>query len=451
MDKRISSIRASDLEYCPTLTEDGQAMLNFLREHPYAPVFRNQSGHRLTADEISAVHAFEKEVLSGSAGWKKGLIPDWLTGFLQQTFREVPFFRALGPAPARLTDLPTTSRVDLAADIAQFVPDTVSVRNLINFRTTGTTGHPLLIASHPQVAARYLAFHKRALQRCGIELRHSKGQVGVVLLGMQKKCFTYVSVTPLMNESGLAKINLHPNDWRDPMDREKYLDALAPEVLAGDPISFHELLTLDLAFKPRVIFSVGMMLSQGLRQQLDARFTCPVLDLYSMNEVGPIGVYDDALDGHVLLQNQLYIEILDQQGNPVLEGEHGEITFTGGFNFCLPLVRYRSGDHASLSWSDEGPVLHRLSGRRPVRFLTADGNWINNIDVSHALAQLPLPQFGLHQKTDGSFLLRLSVTAVSLADQAIALLRPLLSVHDIRVEVIETDDKFLQYTSDLDQ
>lgn len=48
-----------------------------------------------------------------------------------------------------------------------------------------------------------------------------------------------------MDEAGLAKINLHPDDWRDPDDRARYLDALAPEIVAGDPISFAALLTSD--------------------------------------------------------------------------------------------------------------------------------------------------------------------------------------------------------------
>src|SRR4030095_6178369 len=98
---------------------------------------------------------------------------------------------------------------DLSRDIAQFVPDSVPIDRLINFRTSGTTGHPLLLASHPVVAANSLAFHKRALRRFGIELRHGRGQVGVVLVAFQRQCFTYVSVTPAMDESGLVKLHLH--------------------------------------------------------------------------------------------------------------------------------------------------------------------------------------------------------------------------------------------------
>src|SRR4029078_4778832 len=91
-------------------------------------------------------------------------------------------------------------------------------------------------------------------------------------------------------------------------------DALDAEVIAGAPISFGELLHLPLATRPRALLSVGMMLSRGLRDELQTRFGCPVLDLYSMNEAGPIGVFDEVAGGYVLLQPRMYVEILDPAG-----------------------------------------------------------------------------------------------------------------------------------------
>src|SRR6185503_7220 len=158
-----------------------------------------------------------------------------------------------GAAPARLEDVAPTSRADLARDVAAFVPDPLAIDRLIQYATSGTTGHPLLVPSHPAVAASYLAYHKRALARVGVELAHGAGQGGVVLLGYQTRCFTYVSVTPTMGESGLVKLNLHPADWRDPADRGRYLEALAAEVISGDPISFAELLALDCDLAPRAL------------------------------------------------------------------------------------------------------------------------------------------------------------------------------------------------------
>lgn len=402
MDQGMKTELFTDADRYPTLSEGGRQMLAFLREHPHAPFFRNTSGNRLTAEDVQRVREFEDQVSNAPLGWSMTERPAWLSDFVDQCLTDVPFYQRYGSTPAEFLDLPTISRADLSGDIAQFVPDSSPIDRLINFRTSGTTGHPLLLASHPVVAASYLAFHKRALRRVGVELSYGRGQVGVVLVGFQRNCFTYVSVTPTMDDSGLAKINLHPSDWREPGDRGRYLDALAPEIYTGDPISFAELATLDLQTRPLALLSTSMTLLPAMRMKLEGKFSCPVLDLYSMNEAGPVGVADATLGGHVLLQPKLYVEILDDYGRPVPAGVRGEVTLTGGFNFCLPLLRYRTGDYAALTDMGSELVLIGLEGRPPVRFRTASGEWLNNIEITHALQRLALPQFSLNQESDGS-------------------------------------------------
>jgi phenylacetate-CoA ligase len=269
----------SDAARYPTLSEHGRRLIDFMREHPHAPIYRNESGNRLTADDVEHVRAFERDVAAADVGWNPAIIPEWLEAFVERCFQTTPFYRRYGASPRDFRDLPTVSRADLGRDIAPFVPDDAAIDRLINFQTSGTTGHPLLIASLPRVAASYLAFHKRALRRFGIELTYGRGQVGVVLVGFQRKCFTYVSVTPTMDESGLAKINLHPDDWRRPDDRAKYLDALAPEIITGDPLAFAELATLPMRWRPRALLSTSMALRPASRRALEERFNCPVVDI----------------------------------------------------------------------------------------------------------------------------------------------------------------------------
>ncbi|MEG1054115.1 MAG: capsule biosynthesis protein CapK, partial [Janthinobacterium sp.] len=103
----------------------------------------------------------------------------------------------------------------------------------------------------------------------------------------------------------------------------------------------------------------------------------------------------------MLLQPDMYVEVLDDAGRAVADGQVGEITLTGGFNFCLPLLRYRTGDRGALAMCGEVPMIVDLQGRRPVRYRTRSGRWINNIDLTHALAALPLSRFRVHQLGDG--------------------------------------------------
>jgi phenylacetate-CoA ligase len=439
----------TDLDRYPTLGAAGRGMLARLRDHPRGPVYRNQSGNRLTAPDVERLRAFEAEVMAARIDWTHDAPPAWLPGFIERCHREVPHWRGRGSPPERIEDVAPISRADLGADVAAFVPNTVPLDRLINFRTSGTTGHPLLVASHPVVAASYLAFHKRASRRFGVTLRAGPGDVGVVLLGMQRTCFTYVSVTPTMGEAGLAKINLHPADWRDPADRAAYIDDLRPEVIAGDPISFAELLELPLEWRPRAVLCTSMTLLPGLRARLEGRFACPILDLYSLNEAGPVAVFDPAVGGHVLLQDRLFVEILDEDGQRLPPGVPGEITLTGGFNWCLPLLRYRTGDHAALDCSGPEPVLRGLSGRPPVRYRAADGSWFNNIEITHAFRDLALPQWSLHQAADGGLVLRHAAGPEQ--DPAVreALAR-LLGPLPLAVEPLPRDGtKLVQYTSDL--
>ena len=388
----------------PILHGPGRAMLRRLIEDPAAPIYRNQSGHRLIEADLPQLAAFEARMqalqVTQAAHQQIALAPIWLQRLIQRSYTQVPFYRANGAPPKYFQDIAPITRAELSADVVQFVPDDISAARIIHYSTSGTTGHALMLPSHPRVAAGYRVFYELALARFGVTLRAGANDVGLLLIGHQQRCFTYVSVTPTRGESGLAKINLHANDWRDLGDRERYIDALQAELYSGDPLAFTELLTLATQHRPAALVSTSMTLLPALRQSLSARFDCPVLDLYSMNEAGPIAVFDAELDGYVLLQPELNVEILRPDGSVCAIGERGEITLSGGFNFCLPLLRYRTGDFASLVREAGEWLLRDLSGRAPVRYQTCSGAWLNNIDVTHALKPYALAQWTLLQRSD---------------------------------------------------
>lgn len=434
----------------PGISTHGQQMLALLREHPSAPVYRNQSGHRLLPEEVERARRLEEEAVRATIDWQPNAPPSWVKPFVEQCLATSPFYRRYGAMPRSFTELPTMTREDLARDMPYLVPDDIDIERLINFRTSGTSGHPLLMASHPLVAAQYLGYHKRALRRFGVTLKYGRGQVGVILLGLQSICFTYVSITPTMDDSGLAKINLHPNDWRSLDDRARYLEAMNPEVLAGDPISFAALLDIDPQLRPAALLSTSMTLMPALHDRLKARFGCPVLDIYSMNEAGPIAVLDATVGGHVLLQQRMYVEILDDADQPVAPGQRGEVTLTGGFNFCLPLVRYRTGDHASLERRGEDLVLVGLEGRPPVKYRRHDGRWLNNIEITHALRPMPLVQFSVHQDASGHIGVDYVASSVAPGDIERALRTLFGEETSLQVRQVDGfDRKIIQYTSAL--
>jgi phenylacetate-CoA ligase len=151
-----------------------------------------------------------------------------------------------------------------------------------------------------------------------------------------------------------------------------------------------------------------------------------------------------------LLQPRLYIEILDADDQHCPPGQRGEITVTGGFNPFLPLLRYRTGDFAALSFQGSVPHLIDLEGRPPVIFRATDGRLLNNIDISMALRPYPIAQFQLHQFADGAVRLRRRSAGVDDGTLRASLLKLFGVNQTLAIEDLPTDEKVRQYSSDLE-
>lgn len=438
----------TDKERFPAISEDGWEMLKFLREHEHAPRYNFQSGDRITHDAIERIREYENHLKSvDSFGWKHGEMPDWLIEFTLRVLRDVPFYRRYGGNAEKFFDLPVVNRRDLYKEPWAFVPDSQMLDDLIVYTTSGTSGNTLKILSHPEVSTKYLAVLKKALGIHGVRLEGSN-RVSIVLVGFQEQTLTYASVSSYLNDGGFVKINLNTKEWKTAEDRISFLEDCNAEIYTGDPIAFTELAKLDLKTKPKALVSSAMTLFPELKKELEENFSCPVFDIYSMNEARAIAVGTDV--GHKLLTPDLYVEILDEDGNPCVEGTRGEIVLSGGWNPFLPLLRYRTGDYASLDLSGNVPVLVNLEGRQPVLFYNTNGKAINNIDVTHVLKPFPLTQIQLHQKADESFIFKargreLDLNAIEEA------LRKLFG-DDAEIAIQELSDvesgKTIQYTSE---
>ena len=239
-------------------------------------------------------------------------------------YRDAPFFRGCGSLPDEFGAIPTCGRGNLSREPWRFVPDGQPLDDLIVYTTSGTTtGHALNVLSHPEVAAMYLPLLDAALATHGLHLEGGGGRVSAALVCWQRRTYTYASVLSYLGGAGHVKVNLNPDDWRAADDRARYLDACAPEIYTGDPLAFATLAELPLTTRPKALISTAMTLLSGLRHELEARFACPVLDLYSLNESGPVAVA--AGDVYLPIQPRLYVEVVDATGQPCPPGVRGEL------------------------------------------------------------------------------------------------------------------------------
>lgn len=375
-----------------------RAMLQRLREHPAAPRWNHRAGDRLEPADLEALDGLRATLRSERRGFAATPPPEILAR-VERWGVTVPRLRRLAVRPRDWSSVPTMSREDVALHLDSLVPDDADLERLLVYRTAGVTGHALLVPHDPLAVAAYMPFLEVALAAHGVDWRVDGETVAAFLVGAQARTVTYPTALSAWAGAGFAKLNLQAGEW--PQGPHRYFHDLQPRLLTGDPLSFAEVLRLGLPVQPRALVSTAVAMSHSLRRRLREQFSAPVIDWYSLTEVGPIGYLCPLSDAYHVVPHDLFVEVLAPPG------ERGEIAVTGGRNPFLPLVRYRTGDYGRLEFApcacgDPMPRLVELEGRVPVVFRAADGQPVGTVDLSRLLRELPVVQHTFHQGQDGA-------------------------------------------------
>ncbi len=88
--------------------------------------------------------------------------------------------------------------------------------------------------------------------------------------------------------------------------------------------------------------------SESMKKKISEGLNIDVFDIYGMTEsggVGTLGMDCPAHDGLHVWEDQYIIEIVDPKtGEPVSDGEEGELVFTSLTREALPMIRFRTAD-----------------------------------------------------------------------------------------------------------
>lgn len=391
----------------PLVTEAGLRNLERIRQHACAPKWTHEIGDHVIAEDLEAVDRFRRAQATTRDPSRRGP-PDELVRRLMALRERVPLWDERIPRGFDFARdwgyLPTTTREDLAARVERCLPVDEPRDRLIVYETSGTTGHAVRVPHHPRAVALLHVLAETALGWHGKKVREGPGTVACMNLRAQASVWVYASVFSVWREAGFARVNLNPHAWAGGVEHgRQFVQELDPGFLAGDPGSFSELLRWDVPARPAAMLSTAVALTQPLAERLEARYGCPVMDWYSTTETGPIACSKPGGAGMALLASDLYVEVVDEEGQPVPEGRRGEIAVSGGRNPFLPLLRYRTGDFARLVSCADGPRIVDLEGRGSVVFRAVDGAPVNPVDVGRALRNnFAVVQHEFVQKADGS-------------------------------------------------
>ncbi|HKI49436.1 MAG TPA: AMP-binding protein [Desulfobacteria bacterium] len=271
--------------------------------------------------------------------------------------RNSPFYKELlsGDSSGSLSSLrdlsrlPFTSAEDIRCDPYQFLcvsQDRVS--RVVTLRTSGTTQSPKRIFftdSDLELTIDFFHHGMSTLVRPGQRVLilmpgELPGSVGDLLTkGLARMSVLGFVHGPIEDNSEVVNEILH-----------KKIDCLV-----GIPAQVMSLArsiegsTIGSERIKSVLLSADYVPKPVIRE-LERIWECKVFQHYGMTETGlGGGVECEAFSGYHLREADLYYEIIDPvYGRPVSDGKTGEVVFTTLTREAMPLIRYRTGDLASL-------------------------------------------------------------------------------------------------------
>ena len=293
--------------------------------------------------------------------------------------------------PTRLADWPITTKADIRADPAGFLADDAPRRRYRD-QTSGTSGSPLVIhTSRPDLRA-FFALHEARTRRWHGVSRHDRWAIlgGQMVAPPERSKPPYWVWNPGLHQLYLSTHNVTPATVRAYAAK---LRAFGPTHLVVYPSSaaFLAKLALDQgerAHGPRVVITNAEAVTDEQRTLLEAFFGCPVRETYGMAEMAAAAGECEAGTLHLWPEAGL-VEVVDDEGTVVADGEAGRLVLTGLTNDTTAFVRYEIGDRGRApQWGVACPcgralpVLPPIEGRNQDLLVTRDGGrqfWINPV------------------------------------------------------------------------
>ncbi len=212
--------------------------------------------------------------------------------------------------------------------------------------SSGSTGRPIKFATTQLSQKIMRAFQARDFDWQGWQTQH---KIAVMISRTEHTTsFGWGSGFDEIYETG---ISVSLNARNDIATRARWLESESPDYLVCAATNLSELahycLKHDIGLPAlRQVRAVSEMLSPDLKEQVYKAWGARTTQVYSCEEAGLLASdHPDSNELYVHDEN-VYLELLNEQGLPVKPGEIGEVVITQLSNFAMPLIRYAIGDFA---------------------------------------------------------------------------------------------------------
>lgn len=328
-----------------------------------------------------------------------------LREMLTEVGRHVPYYRQLfantGFRPESLTSLadlqtlPFLTKSLIRDNTAELTSE--NAQNLARFNTGGSSGEPLIFFIGKGRVSHDVAAKWRATNWWNVDI----GDPEIVVWGSPIELGAQDRMRFIRDR--LMRTELLPAFEMSPPRLDEFvarIRARRPRMLFGYPsalslIARHArskgISMNDLGIK--VAFVTSERLYDEQRNIIEEVFGCPVANGYGSRDAGFIAHQCPSGSMHITAED-IIVEIIGDDGQPVPNGQSGEIVVTHMATGDFPFIRYRTGDIAVM---DDKPcacgrslqVLREIQGRATDFILARDGTVMHGLALIYTLRDIP--------------------------------------------------------------
>lgn len=347
--------------------------------------------------------------LEESQWWDNTRLRDFqltkLRDFLMHAQAHVLYYRHLflenkfDPADLRsLSDLallPFLTKSVIRRNIRGLKSD--NARYLAHYNTGGSSGEPLVFYIGKGRTSHDIAAKWRATRWWGVDI----GDPEIVIWGSPIELGAQDRLRSLRDR--IMRTRLLPAFEMSEQKIDGFLAeirATRPKMLFGYPSALshiarhakiHGIRMDDLGIQ--VAFVTSERLYDDQREQISTVFNCPVANGYGGRDAGFIA-HECPEGGMHISAEDIIVEIIDAQGNPLPPGESGEIVVTHLATHDFPFIRYKTGDmgilHDKPCACGRGlPLIREIQGRSTDFVVAQDGTVMHGLALIYILRDLP--------------------------------------------------------------
>ncbi len=289
-----------------------------------------------------------------------------------------------------LSQLPILTKDVIRAKFEQLKSIDLPQRQWYFNTSGGSTGEPIKLIQDAEyndkttaLSLLYSYLVGRELGESEVRLWGSEKDVFDGTMGWKANFFNFLRNTTYMNA-----FQMTPQKMRDFL---KSLNTKPPKLIVAYAQAIYELAKFAEDEKFKLVPQKAIITSAGtlytwMRQKIETVFQCQVFNRYGSREVSDVACEKPGEQGLWVAPWGNYIEIVDDDHNPVPAGVEGNILITSLTNFAMPLIRYKIGDRGTLSPEyKSGQILQQISGRNVDIFKTQNGTLVDGEYFTHLL------------------------------------------------------------------